>query len=71
MVVGKLYVVSLSILEHEADAPCLVYANTILSFAVFLKPLKAVVRRYPKIAEVSCGINHFEFSLRCSEYIWW
>ena len=62
MVVDDLDVMGVALLPGEADAPLVVDANTVLSFAVAVQSLKAVSGRRAQIHQGDRRVEHHEFS---------
>jgi len=64
MVIDDLDVVSVSLAPHEADAPLVVDANTVLSLPDATKRFKPVARRGGQVPELRGGIELSQFPLR-------
>ncbi len=63
MVVHDLNIPGIPSVKTETQAPLIVDANTVLSFAVTLQGLKAVIGRNTQIVKARSTMQYLKFSL--------
>jgi hypothetical protein len=62
VVIDDLDVFGAALRPDETDTPSLVYTDAVLAPAIALQGFETVVRRYSKVFEAGCAIEHRQLS---------